>query len=132
MGHLSAAADLHLVSLAETPLLRVTMPSKVQAIMATGRPILAACAGAAAATTQEAGAGVVVTPGSIEQMTAILRELASDPLRLTEMGSAARRHYERVFSRAGAVATVESLLMEVAGYGPCGMTRDEEGRCEHG
>lgn len=114
MGPLSAAADLHLVSLADTPLLRVTMPSKVQAIMAMGRPILAACAGDAASTVTGAGAGVAVTPGNVDELTSTLRELAGEPRSLAEMGTAARRHYLKEFSRDGAVATVESLLTEVA------------------
>jgi glycosyltransferase involved in cell wall biosynthesis len=114
MGPLSAAADVHLVSLADTPLLRVTMPSKVQAIMAMGRPIVAACAGDAAATVTGAGAGVAVTPGSVQELTATLRDLASATSALTDMGTAARRHYLQEFSRDGAVAAVESLLVEVA------------------
>lgn len=115
MGAMSAAADLHLVSLADTPLLRVTMPSKMQAIMATGRPILAACVGDAASTATAAGAGVAVTPGSVKQMTATLRELARAPEALADMGLAARRYYLDSFSREGAIAKVESLLHETVG-----------------
>ena len=63
MGDLTAAADLQLVALADTPLLRVTMPSKVQSIMASARPILASCVGDAAEVTEKAGAGVAVTSG---------------------------------------------------------------------
>lgn len=115
MGDLSAAADLHLVSLADTPLLRVTMPSKVQAIMATGRPILAACVGDAASVVRAAGAGVAVTPGNVEEMSATLRELARSQEALAEMGMAGRRHYVGSFSRASAIAKVEELLQEAAG-----------------
>ena len=114
MGDLTAAADLHLVSLADTPLLRVTMPSKVQAIMASARPILASCVGDAADVTEKAGAGVSVPPGDVARMTAVLRDLATEPALLRSLGESGRSHYESTASRARAVSSVEGILREIA------------------
>jgi colanic acid biosynthesis glycosyl transferase WcaI len=114
MGDLTAAADLHLVALADTPFLRVTMPSKIQAIMASARPILASCVGDAAEVTERAGAGVVVTPGDFAGMTAVLRHLAAEPDLLRAWGRGGRRHYEATASRARAESSVETILREIA------------------
>ena len=114
MGDLTAAADLHLVSLADTPLLRVTMPSKLQAIMASARPILASCVGDAADVTQRAGAGIAVPPGDLARMTAVLRDLATEPELLRTFGESGRRHDESTASRARSVSSVEDILREIA------------------
>lgn len=114
MGDLTAAADLHLVALADTPLLRVTMPSKVQAIMASARPILASCVGDAAEVTEAAGAGVAVTPGDLAGMTAVLRDLATQPDLLRTWGEGGRQHYENTASRGRTVSSVEVILREIA------------------
>lgn len=115
MGDLTAAADLQLVALADTPLLRVTMPSKVQSIMASGRPILASCVGDAADVTERAGAGVAVSPGDEAEMTAVLQDLATRPDLLRAWGASGRRYYEDTASRARAVTSVEDILSGIAG-----------------
>ena len=40
MGDLRSAADAHLVSLVDSPLTRVTMPSKFPSVMALGKPVV--------------------------------------------------------------------------------------------
>lgn len=114
MGELIAAADVHLVALADTPLLRVTMPSKIQAIMASGRPIIATCVGDAADTVVESGAGLALPPGAEREVASVLRELADQGGTLQKWGSAAHTYYERTFSKAIAVGGVEALLMDMA------------------
>jgi colanic acid biosynthesis glycosyl transferase WcaI len=100
--------------LADTPLMRVTMPSKVQAIMASARPILATCVGDAADVTTKAGAGIAIPPGDVVQMTAALRDLAAEPALLRTFGESGRRHYESTASRARAVSSVEDILQKIA------------------
>ena len=113
MGDLSAAADVHLVSLDDTPLLRVTMPSKVQSIMALGRPIIAACAGDAADVVEQGGAGVAIVPGDETALGGLLNELSSDERQLRDWGTSARRYYDAEFSRDAAVTRVEQALEEI-------------------
>lgn len=114
MGELSAAADAHLVSLADTPLMRVTMPSKVQSIMALGRAIVATCAGDAAAVIESAGAGVALVPGDHTGLIETLRALLQAPEQLVAWGEAGRRHYEAEFAQAKAVNRVEEALQDAA------------------
>lgn len=115
MGDVTAAADVHLVALADTPLLRVTMPSKIQSIMASKRPIIATCTGDAAQTVNESGGGIAMAPGEVAELVAVLRQLAARPEMLREWGAAARQYYERTFSRSVGVESVESLLRAMVG-----------------
>lgn len=113
MGELGAAADVHLVSLADTPLLRVTMPSKLASVMAMGRPVVLSGAGDAARVVAESGAGVVTD--SAESLEQALRDLAGcGSAELDAWGRAARDYYEKQFSEEHGIAHVESLLSEIA------------------
>lgn len=115
MGALGSAADVHLVSLADTPLMRITMPSKIQSIMALGRPIIAMCAGDAATTVTAAGAGVAIQPGDTAHLTRTLDGLVDDTGVLAAWGVAGRTYYQQQFAQETAITRVESLLAEIAG-----------------
>jgi glycosyltransferase involved in cell wall biosynthesis len=114
MGALTAAADVHLVSLADTPLLRVTMPSKIQSIMAAARPIVATCAGDAAEVVERAGAGVAVTPGNEQELLSVFHSLTEPSDQLQSWGESGRRYYEAEFAKFTAVSRVETALRETA------------------
>ncbi len=58
-----ARADALLVHLTDHPLFTITVPSKIQAYLATGRPIAAGIAGEAAQLLVESEAALVVPPG---------------------------------------------------------------------
>ncbi len=58
-----ALADVLLVPLRDDPLFRITIPHKVFAYMASGKPILAAVNGNAADTVRSSGAGLTCAPG---------------------------------------------------------------------
>ncbi|KXK59498.1 hypothetical protein AWW66_23885 [Micromonospora rosaria] len=94
MPALMAAADLHLVSLADQDLFRVTLPSKVQSILACAQPVLTCAPGDAAHVVHEAGAGFSSPPGDPVALAARIREAAALPRqRLREMGAAGRAYY---------------------------------------
>lgn len=114
MGDISAAADLHVVSLADTPLLRITMPSKIQSILALGRPIIAACTGDAAAVVASAGAGMSVPPGDEAGLRGAIEDAARSPRQLESWGQAGRRYYEAEFAREVAVNRVEDALSQIS------------------
>jgi len=59
VGAYLAGADALLVHLKKDPLFRITIPSKTQAYMAAGKPILMAVEGDAADLIRDAGCGVV-------------------------------------------------------------------------
>ena len=69
-----AKAQLHLVSLVDDPLFAVTVPSKLQSLLASGAPILACAPGAVADLVFASGAGIVSRPGDPEDLARVLRE----------------------------------------------------------
>lgn len=106
------ASDVQIVSLQDTPLLRATMPSKVQSSFAFGKPVLAHAAGDVAALIDHQHAGVVAPPGDLEGTVSAIRSLVSstDP-RLAEMGSNARALFEEQFSADAGLDRLEAMLM---------------------
>lgn len=118
MPGLTAAADAQLVSLDSQPLFAVTMPSKVQSIMAAGKPLLVSAEGDCAAAVTEAGAGVAAAPGDREALReAVLALAAADAEERREMGRRGRRHYEERMSRGVGSAALRRLLVRAADRG---------------
>lgn len=82
-----AVADALLVHLNDDPLFRVTIPSKTQAYLYAGRPILMGVAGDAADLVRQADAGYVFTPGDASALVASVTALLQDsPDRRQKMG----------------------------------------------
>jgi colanic acid biosynthesis glycosyl transferase WcaI len=119
MADILALGDLQLISLPDLPLFRSTLPSKLQATMAAGRPILAAVAGDSAEVVDRAGAGIAVTPGSAQEMAEAVARLAdSAPETVAAMGERGRAYYLANFSQAVAAERLSGLLESAAGRGP--------------
>jgi colanic acid biosynthesis glycosyl transferase WcaI len=112
MGVLGAAADAHLVSLADTPLLRITMPSKLPAVLAMERPVVMYGSGDAADVVRDSGAGLAAP--ALGELGEAFRELATAPdAQLAAWSSAGRRRYEEEFSLARGLAAVEEMLADM-------------------
>lgn len=108
-----AAADILVVSLNDSPLLRVTMPSKVQACLRAGKPILAHAAGDVAALIDGNGIGATSRPGNTTETVGAIRRLAlSSDNELAHMGAIAHRTYTSLFSPEIGVSRLESLLIQ--------------------
>ena len=113
MADILALADAQLVSLKDAPLYRVTMPSKVQANMAAGMPIIAAVAGDAARVVENAQCGRSVPPGDPHALAAAVRELADlEQNDRTELGRRARDYYRANFSEKIVGDTLEAILQQ--------------------
>lgn len=113
---LLALGDVQLVSLKDLPLFRTTLPSKLQATLACGRPIVGAVAGDAATLIEGSGAGLAVPPGDPGALAAAIRRLYSlgAPSRAA-MGHAGRRFYlDHLSARVGA-GVLGDLLVHAAG-----------------
>ena len=94
VGAILAAADALLVHLKNDPLFAITIPSKTQAYLAVGRPILMAVPGDAAALVQRAGCGVSAeaeNPQSIAAAAIRLAEMPADERQA--MGARSRDYY---------------------------------------
>ncbi|MFT3873072.1 MAG: glycosyltransferase family 4 protein [Nocardioides sp.] len=115
MSQLMAGADVQIVSLRDEPLFRITLPGKVQSIMAAGRPMMVLAPGDAAAVVNAARAGLVAKPGSSEAAAAVLIRLRAMSIQERErLGAAARQFYETEMSEDVGSATLIDLLTDAA------------------
>ncbi len=111
MPGLLAAADLQVVCLADTPLFRVNLPSKVPSLLCAGHPILVIAAGDPADVVVRAGAGWAADPGDPGAVAAAIDAAAragTDSLRV--MGAAGRVAYETLMSAATGGARLGEIL----------------------
>jgi glycosyltransferase involved in cell wall biosynthesis len=96
-GLMQKAAAL-LVSLADEPIFAATVPNKVQAYMAAGRPILACLNGEGARLVQEAGAGLAIAAEDAQGLAdAVLRLYRMPAQERSEMGASGRRYFKAHF-----------------------------------
>lgn len=98
MPGLMQKASALLVSLADQPIFAATVPNKVQAYMAAGRPILACLNGEGARLVVEAGAGLAVPAEDARSLAAAVLRLYEMPLeeRLA-MGANGRKYFKNHF-----------------------------------
>lgn len=93
------AADALLVTLKPEPAFRLTVPSKVQAYLAAGRPILAALDGEGARIIQEAGAGLCSSAGDGKELAKnVMHLMAMSPLARKHMGDNGRSYFAKHYS----------------------------------
>ena len=107
-------SDAALVLLRDRPVFRHVLPSKMFEAMATARPIVLGVFGESAALLETAGAGVVVTPESAEQLEQAILQLAADPEASKELGRKGRRFVESEFDRDKLAAAMLEELRSVA------------------
>jgi colanic acid biosynthesis glycosyl transferase WcaI len=111
MASLMALSDVQLVSLQDRPLFRATLPSKVQAALASGRPMVAAISGDAGKLIQEAGAGLVVEPGDVSGLAACIRKMHElGRSGREEMGASGFAFYQRRLSKRVGSAELGRLM----------------------
>lgn len=77
IGTLLKAADALLVHLRSDPLFEITIPSKTQAYMVAGKPIIMGVDGDAAELILQSGGGVVAKSGNAEALASAAKQLAS-------------------------------------------------------
>lgn len=109
MPGLMQKASALLVTLADQPIFAATVPSKVQAYMAAGRPILACLNGEGARLVEEAEAGLTVPAEDAEGLAeAILQLYRMQPAQRAEMGANGRRYFKAHFDHE---KLVEQLMV---------------------
>ncbi len=115
MGDVLACADALLVHLRNDPLFRVTIPSKTQAYMAVGKPILMGVEGDAAELVRKANAGICFHPEDAEGLaraTLTLRGMSADAR--AALGENGRQFYEKELSFSAGVTVFETLFASLA------------------
>jgi lipopolysaccharide/colanic/teichoic acid biosynthesis glycosyltransferase/glycosyltransferase involved in cell wall biosynthesis len=119
MGGILAGADALLVHLKDDPLFRITIPSKTQAYMAAGMPILMAVRGDAADLVKRSQSGVLCEPGDPQSIAEAVKELAgAGPERLAAMGHNGRAFYDRELSISSGVEKFNRVFKAAANPSP--------------
>jgi glycosyltransferase involved in cell wall biosynthesis len=118
MGCILAGADALLVHLKDDPLFRITIPSKTQAYLAAGKPILMGVHGEAADLVTRSGSGIVCEPGNPHSIAKAVKELVdAGHVRLAEMGRAGTKFYDRELSVSVGVDKFERIFKAVTNGG---------------
>ena len=115
VGTLLSAADALLVHLRKDPLFEITIPSKTQAYMAVGKPLLMAVNGDAADLMLQSGGGVLAESESVDGLVAAaesLSELAPDQLHA--MGQKAQFYYREHLALKVGVARFGAIFTRLA------------------
>ncbi len=115
MPGILAQASVLLVSLARSPIMSQTIPSKVQAYLAAGKPIIASLDGEGARVVTEAQAGLACPAEDAPALAAAVSALhAAGEAQLQHMGLNSRACYEAQFQpdqlAAQLITRLEKLL----------------------
>lgn len=93
-------SDSLLISLKKDPLFEITVPSKTQAYLSLGKPIVSTVLGNAADLVESAEAGYIVEPSNPNKLAeAIIKLSELSKLELDQKGSKAKDFYEKNLSR---------------------------------
>ncbi|MBW2738795.1 MAG: glycosyltransferase family 4 protein, partial [Deltaproteobacteria bacterium] len=115
MNTILKAADVLLVHLKDTALFRITIPSKIQAYLFSGKPILMGVQGDSADIIRDSGAGKIVEPENHESITRGILELfrMSDTERFV-MGKNGRKYYDKKLSIQAGVSCFENIFRRLS------------------
>lgn len=115
MPQLLAMGDVQLVTLRDLDIFTTTLPSKLVATLASGRPILGSLTGDAADLVRQSGAGEVVPPGDPQALAAaVVRFAELDDEERRARAEAGRSYYHRYLDRSTVAARLSELLEAVA------------------
>jgi len=119
IGKFLNSADVLLVHLKKDPLFKITIPSKTQAYMAVGKPILMGVEGAAAELIETAGCGlscISENPRSIAQ--AVEKLFNTSKTDLKKMGNAGEKFYNNKLSLRVGAKKFENLFFQIGKTSP--------------
>jgi colanic acid biosynthesis glycosyl transferase WcaI len=116
LAEMLAAADVAMV-MQKSNVISFNMPSKIQVLLASGRPIIASvpATGTAARALERSGGGIVIPPEDADALARAIRELHGDRERLRELGERGRKHAEENYAFEIALERYERLFSEVVG-----------------
>lgn len=115
VGNYLSSADALLVHLKKDPLFTVTIPSKTQAYMAAGKPLLMAVDGDAADLVSQAQCGVTAQSEDPESMVMAVDSLiAAAPIDRKVMAENGRRYYRENLSLEKGVQAFASIFHQLA------------------
>lgn len=104
------ASDCALVLLKDAAAYEKVIPSKMLEFMAAGLPIVLGVRGQARAILDEAGAGIAISPESVEELVEAILSLRGDAGRRDELGKSGRAFVTKRFSRLRTASDYLRLL----------------------
>lgn len=114
IGSILRLADVLLVHLKNDPLFEITVPSKIQAYLATGKPILIGVKGDAAKLVEDANAGLSCESENFHDIAEKVRKLYfMDREKLREMGTNGADYYDSKLSFEVAREKYEKLFYNI-------------------
>ena len=120
MREIFAMADALIVHLKDDPLFRITIPSKTQAYLHTGKPIIMAMRGDAADLVRDAGAGILCESENPRAMMNAIKVLCGMPaMERQRMGEAGHRYYMDHLSFNHGVEKFEKIFIAEKAIAKC-------------
>ena len=118
MPAILAQASALLVSLVHSPIMSQTVPSKIQAYLATGRPVVASMDGEGAEIVKLAGAGIACPAEDVEALAeAILSLRNMSPEARLKMGESGHRYFQQHFDPEVLAARLVERLKKLISAG---------------
>ncbi|WP_020411335.1 glycosyltransferase family 4 protein [Microbulbifer variabilis] len=104
-------SDVLLVSLKDEEIFAKTIPSKIQAYLAAGRPIIASLRGEGARIVTESGAGTACDPEDPSALAALICSMKNLPAaELQKMGQAGKAYFYEHFEMSNQVMRLVEIL----------------------
>ena len=119
MPYFQSHADAFLLPLRDAPIFALTVPRKLQAYFAAGKPVIASIAGEGAALVNDAKAGVTCQPQSPDKLAAAvtqLLEMGADQRQ--QLGSNGLSYCREHFDGEVVFARLDDVLEELTGKTP--------------
>ncbi len=111
MPSIMRSASVLLVSLKDNPILDLTVPNKIQAYLATGKPIIASLNGEGARIVVESGAGLAVPAEDAQALAnAILKLYKMSENELAAMADNGRKYFKKNFDEHVLITKLLELL----------------------
>ncbi len=111
IGNVFSVADALLVHLKDDPIFRITVPSKIQAYLHAGKPILCGVRGDASNLITESQSGINFEPENVDSLVSAVKALcAMSAQELLTMGGSGKRYYQESLSMSQGVAQLEAVF----------------------
>lgn len=112
---LTADADVCVVSLTDVPLFQMTLPSKLQGLLAQAKPVISSVPGDGARVVETAGAGWTAKPDDAVSIAAVIRQASQQSREdLAERGRSGYAYYLEHMSRTVGSRRLAQILQDVA------------------
>ena len=127
MPSILSQASALLVSLVRDPIMSQTVPSKVQAYLAAGKPIIASLDGEGARVVLEAGAGIACPAEDAKALAdAVILLRDAPPEDLEEMSQRGLRYYEKNFEPKLLATRLAQILFDLVHGEPPSKSGDKK------